>query len=266
LLILSCLLLGGIECLTTSYHSFVSIRLLNQHQRSTFLQLSADYDNNSDVIQALQSKAEQLRQEVASLQKAKQEALEVEQRQIEQELAEKQEIKSRYSAEVPIFKEDGRTVVERVDFPPLFISGESRIETCTAPLPLGMILGEYDGIDDPNDDEGSDDNGDKSTARASASSTIRRPIAMRVDDVAEGSNAAAAGVQVGDLLRACTATQTIMDAPTWQILAGGIGVPKTKRIMYSVDGRPFEEVMDAIASNRMDPEGRPVVLVLERLQ
>ena len=31
-----------------------------------------------------------------------------------------------------------------------------------------------------------------------------------------------------------------MEQPTWQIIAGGIGRPKTVRFMYSVDGRPFE--------------------------
>ena len=45
---------------------------------------------------------------------------------------------------------------------------------------------------------------------------------------------------------------------------GGIGQPKTKRFMFATDGRPFEEVMDAVSSNRMDPEGRAVWLVLER--
>jgi len=215
---------------------------------------SSSSDNNKiDDVEALQSKAEQLRQEVASIQKEKQVALDMERRQIEQEQSEKLETSLRYSAEVPIFKEDGSTVVKRVDFPPLFVSDGSRIEAITAPLPLGMILGEYIGEDDENGDENDD-----------TASSIRCPVAMRVDAVAEGSNAEAAGVQVGDLLRACTATQTIMDAPTWQLLAGGVGMPKTKRVMYSVDGRPFEEVMDAIGSNRMDPEGRPVVLVLER--
>jgi len=34
--------------------------------------------------------------------------------------------------------------------------------------------------------------------------------------------------------------------------------------MFATDGRPFEEVMDAVSSNRMDPEGRAVWLVLER--
>ena len=36
------------------------------------------------------------------------------------------------------------------------------------------------------------------------------------------------------------------------------------RFMYSVDNRPFEEVMEAIGSNRMDPEARPVLIVVER--
>ena len=36
------------------------------------------------------------------------------------------------------------------------------------------------------------------------------------------------------------------------------------RFMYTVDKRPFGEVMDAVGSNRNDPEGRPVVMALER--
>jgi hypothetical protein len=35
--------------------------------------------------------------------------------------------------------------------------------------------------------------------------------------------------------------------------------------MYSVDGKPLEEVLDAVGSNRMDANGRNVVLVLERV-
>ena len=46
----------------------------------------------------------------------------------------------------------------------------------------------------------------------------------------------------------------------------GIGQPKTKRFMYSVDGRPLEEVLDAVGSNRMDAQGRDVWLVLERIE
>ena len=91
------------------------------------------------------------------------------------------------------------------------------------------------------------------------------PGIIQVDEVAPGSNSDSTGVREGDVLRACTACQVSMETPTWQLIAGGIGQPKTKRFMFSVDGRPFEEVMDAVASNRMDPEGRPVWLVLERV-
>ena len=65
-----------------------------------------------------------------------------------------------------------------------------------------------------------------------------------VDEIAPGSNAELAGVKVGDLLRACTACQVTMEQPTWQLMAGGIGRPKTTRMMYSTDGKQFEEVME----------------------
>ena len=149
--------------------------------------------------------------------------------------AQRQEIRERYSAIVPILKPDGSTKEERCDFSPRWKDG-SRILVCEATLPIGMILGE------------SEEFGATTT----------------VDAVAEGSNAKAAGVRVGDLIRAFTACKVEMEMPTWQILAGGIGVPKTKRFMYSADGRPFEEVMEAIASNRQDPEQRPVLFVIER--
>jgi hypothetical protein len=89
---------------------------------------------------------------------------------------------------------------------------------------------------------------------------------VTVDDLApEGNGATVGKIQQGDILRAVTACQTTMETPTWQLLAGGIGMPKTKRFMYSVDGKPLEEVLDAVGSNRMDANGRNVVLVLERV-
>lgn len=103
-------------------------------------------------------------------------------------------------------------------------------------LPLGIILGESEEF---------------------SGSTV-------VDEVAEDSNANIAGLQVGDLLRAISACQMILVTPTWQVLAGGIGRPKSSRYMLSVDNRSFEEVMEAIQSNRMDPEQRPIILVVER--
>ena len=123
-------------------------------------------------------------------------------------------------------------MVHKSDYP----VGDTYIVACAAALPIGIILGESEDI----------------------------PGAMVVDEVGEGSNGAAAGVEVGDILRACTACRAMMKAPTWQILAGGIGQPETARFMYTVDGRPFEEVMEAIGSNRMDPDQRPIVLVLEK--
>ncbi|KAI2489441.1 hypothetical protein MHU86_25153 [Fragilaria crotonensis] len=189
-----------------------------------------------DVARELREQAEQLRQQVASFEREKQQAAKAERQEREKIFKRSRVVRNRYSAEVPIRKSDGTTVVERVDFPPRWPQGTSQILTCDASLPLGIILGESEDF---------------------SGLTV-------VDEVGEGSNGALAGVQVGDIVRACTACQAIMKAPTWQILAGGIGMPETCRFMYNIDGRPFEEVMQAIGSNRMDPEQRPVVLVLER--
>ena len=115
--------------------------------------------------------------------------------------------------------------------------GKSRIVAVQAPLPLGLVLGEE----------------------------ASRPGITSVDDVDPNGNGASAGVKQGDIVRAITACQTTMETPTWQLLAGGIGQPKTKRFMYSVDGRPLEEVLNAVGSNRMDVQGRDVWLVLERM-
>jgi len=172
----------------------------------------------------------------------------------EQIQKDQQDLRMRYSAEVPILKGDGSVVMERCDFAPR-IKGDdgdgdgdgdddgekgrvqSRILAVQAPLPLGILLGQSEEM----------------------------PGLTLVDEVVPGSNGAEAGVKEGDLLRACTACQVTMDMPTWQLMAGGIGQPKTSRMMFSTDGKVFEEVMDALISNRMDPQGRDVWLVLERV-
>jgi hypothetical protein len=200
-------------------------------RRLTFLKSSPE-----DVAKELREQAQKLREQVASFQQEKYDVVEAKRRQERQVRQEKQEIRNRYSAEVPILKGDGSTVVERVDFPPRFPDATSQIFSLEAPLPLGMILGESEDM----------------------------PGLTVVDEVADDSNAGLAGVKVGDIVRACTACQAMMKAPTWQILAGGIGMPETSRFMYNIDGRPFEEVMEAVGSNRMDPQARPVVLVIER--
>ena len=75
------------------------------------------------------------------------------------------------------------------------------------------------------------------------------------DKVAEGSNGGESGVQVGDIARAFTAGQVEMYQPLWQVMARGIGRPKTVRFMHGSNRDPFQHVMEAIGSNQMDPEG-----------
>mmetsp|Transcript_7095 Transcript_7095/g.10156 ORF Transcript_7095/g.10156 Transcript_7095/m.10156 type:complete len:260 (+) Transcript_7095:102-881(+) len=204
-----------------------------EHQAARTFELHMSIE---DEARKLREEAKKLREEISGFQKEKDDVIKEAQEAERQVLADKQEMRMRYSAEVPILKGDGNTVLERCDFAPRFPRETSTIETFNANLPLGIILGEDEEI----------------------------PGTIRVDEVVEDGNGFLAGVREGDLLRACTATQVTMETPTWQLMAGGIGQPKTKRFMYSVDGRPFEEVMDAVASNRMDPDERPIVLVIER--
>lgn len=200
--------------------------------------------NNSDDTEILLEKARRLRQEVSAIESTKMEIqqekdAEERARQATEREVEKQKDKQRmrYSAEVPILKDMGDEVMERVDFPPRLKGGKSRIVTIQAPLPIGLVLGEDESM----------------------------PGLTSVDEVVPDGNGASAGIEQGDIVRAITACQTTMETPTWQLIAGGIGQPKTKRFMYSVDGRPLEEVLDAVGSNRMDVQGRDVWLVLERM-
>jgi hypothetical protein len=189
--------------------------------------------------QVLREEAARLRAEVDSLQARKEETAQAEilSRQTLQQ--EQEALRDRYSALIPILKPDGSVSEERCDFAPRFRTQKtvsSYITVCEAFLPLGIILGESE----------------------------EYPGMTVVDEVADGSNGQDGGIQVGDMVRACTACRVEMTAPTWQLLVGGIGQPKTVRFMYLIDNRPFEEVMEAVASNRMDPESRPVLLVVER--
>lgn len=193
--------------------------------------LASSKEDPNDLIE----KARSLRKDVESFEAAKQATADEIRMREEAVLAERQQAKERYSAMVPILKPDGSTQDERCDFVPRWKEG-SEILVLEASLPIGAILGESDEF----------------------GGTIA------VDEVGEGTNGESAGLKVGDLVRAFTACKVEMEMPTWQLIAGGIGVPKTKRFMYSVDGRPFEEVMDAVASNRQDPEERPVLFVVER--
>lgn len=197
--------------------------------------LNAATDNSNNDADDLQDQARKLREEIQSFEQQKVDQEQQEQRAERDAKMATQKAKDYYCAVLPIFKPDGSTVNEKVEFTPVSKKQDTCIQVLEGALPLGMILEEGD---------------------------IAGTVV--VDQVAPDSNAGVAGVQVGDILRACTACEMSMEAPTWQILAGGIGIPKTRRIIYVVDGRPFEEVMEAVASNRMDPQGRKVVLAVER--
>lgn len=191
----------------------------------------------------LRERARKLREEVDAFERRRFDADDAERERLRRELDDRQAAADRCSVVVPVLRADGSTVEERVRFPPRLEEAAgagtglaSEVVLCGAPLPLGVLLGEHDSI---------------------AGMTV-------VDEVLAGSNGEAAGVREGDLLRACTACKMEMEQPTWQLIAGGIGRPKTARFMFSADFKPFEQVMEAVASNRMDPEGRPVLLVLER--
>ena len=197
---------------------------------------TALYSSLEQEAEKLKEQASKLREEIENFQKQKDTIDTTERQKIQTELDKREAYIEKYSAVIPILKPDGKTVEERVQFPPRLKDQDSNIIACEAYLPLGIILGE---------------------SETQAGMTV-------VDEVAEGSNGGASGVRVGDIVRAFTACRVEMDQPLWQVMAGGIGRPKTMRFMYGSDGNPFEQVMEAIGSNRMDPEGRPVIIVIER--
>lgn len=200
------------------------------------LEKFSSVDDMSEAEQ-LRQQAEYLRIEIAAFEQGKLAVEQSERRKSEEERMEQDAIRSRYSAIVPILKPDGSVMLETCEFPPRHKDGRSFITTIESSLPLGVLLGEGEG----------DFTG-----------------LVFVDEVASGSNGEQGGLLEGDIVRALTACKMGMDMPTWQVIAGGIGIPKTRRFMYAVDRMPFDEVMDAVSSNRMDPEQRPVVIVIER--
>lgn len=227
-------ILPWVVCFVARKQPFVPIGGWYHRSRSLFSSETREEEepSSSDLLE----KAKQLRRDVESFEASKKASEDQQRQQVAAVKAEQVALRERYSAVVPILKPDGSEQEERCDFSPKWKEGSSRITVVESALPIGVILGESEQF----------------------------PLTTVVDEVGEGSNGGAAGLQVGDLVRAFTACKVEMEMPTWQILAGGIGMPKTKRFMYSADGRPFEEVMEAIASNRQDPEQRPVLMVIER--
>jgi hypothetical protein len=243
--------------------SFINCPFVVRNRSSSFhlyMSSSSSSSNNPlDQAKQWQEQAQRLRDEIAALEAVKANMKEQEQKVAQAELDTKRDYLERYSVVIPILKPNGMTVKEPITFPPRFNADVnpsstsspspsndtvgsticSTILTRQASLPLGMILREHETL-----------------------------VGMTVvHEILPDSNAARGGIQEGDLLRAVTACQMEMDqSSTWQLLVGGIGRPKTVRFMYSVDYTEFERVLQAVASNRMDPEGRSVLLVLERRQ
>ena len=217
---------------------FRSTRLSCGRSQSPYLNLQATTPDDSNA-QDLKQKAEQLRKEISAFEQTKSELEQDKQRQAEETRRQQQAIRDRYSAVLPILKPDGSIVDERIQFPPYHPQGTSSILTCQAPLPLGLVLGESEQF---------------------AGGIV-------VDEVASDSHGAKAGIQVGDLVRAFTACRMQMEQPAWQLMAGGIGRPKMYRFIHAVgvDKRvSFDVHLEALMSNRLDPEQRPVIIVLER--
>ena len=87
---------------------------------------------SEDEARRLQEEAERIRAEIASFEQQKEEVARKEEWKQEQIKSEQQNKRMRYSAEVPILKGDGSTVVERVDFPPRIKDGafHERMQHC----------------------------------------------------------------------------------------------------------------------------------------
>jgi hypothetical protein len=205
--------------------------------------------------------ANRLRIEIEILEQQKQNTQRIEEQKRQEEDSLAILVRDRYSAILPILKPDGTTIMERCTFTPTHEDGASFITTFESMLPLGIIIGEA-----------------TRTITDSDGSTRSRPYIV-IDDMSSMSHGEQCGLQVGDILHACTACKVDMELPTWQLLLGGIGRPKTNRYMYAIDTASQQQVgqspynpnnqlldntMNAIASNRMDPEQRPILLVIER--
>ena len=162
---------------------------------------------------------------------------------------------------LPMSKPDWTVVEELVEFKPFLTRG-------------GAAAPDADGGD------GADADADDEAASELVRFEVPVPMGLLLEEgeivgsvvvleVAPDSAAAAAGLRAGDLLRATSAVRQQMEMPTWSLLGGGIGRPRSFRFIYGADlagppPRQFEEVLAALASNRDDPERRPATLVVER--
>lgn len=86
--------------------------------------LSAN-DSREEEARRLKDQAARIRSEVASFEQEKKNMARQEEEKQEEISSQKQLERLRYSAELPILKEDGSTVVQRVDFAPRIKDGKS---------------------------------------------------------------------------------------------------------------------------------------------
>ena len=91
---------------------------------TVLLHASSSPSDVEEEARRLRELASQLRGEVSEFQQAKDEVAAAEQEAKNKATEQKQHIRLQYSAEVPILKSDGKTVMERVDFPPTIPGGE----------------------------------------------------------------------------------------------------------------------------------------------
>ena len=97
---------------------------INTHYRLLGLSSNTNNSDNTcdntlekDEAQQLRDKAEELYMEIEVLENEKETAVGVKRTQVEDKLEEKRSIWNRYLSKVPILKDSGETVIERVDFP-----------------------------------------------------------------------------------------------------------------------------------------------------
>ena len=143
-------------CIVTSFLLFLVSLVLSEgfvihHREIRSINFSrlAKVDEEAEY---LLRKARKLREEVQEFERFKQSEENLRLESEEAIAKERQELRNRYSAEVPILKPDGSVIMERCDFPPR-MKGEdsknnvlSRIITVQANLPLGIVLGQDESL------------------------------------------------------------------------------------------------------------------------
>jgi hypothetical protein len=104
-------------------HAFLCAHRKARGRTNYLSSSSSSSSSGEDEARRLQEEAERIRAEIASFEQQKEEIARKEECKQQQIKSERQNKRMQYSAEVPILKSDGSTVVERVDFPPRIEDG-----------------------------------------------------------------------------------------------------------------------------------------------